>query len=68
MTGNNTTGHKGQHTKPVNTPQQPVTNGTSNGYAPHKSPPLSSYTNRKTPPGSHGKPSPLMQRRFDTNG
>jgi len=69
MTGNETTAHRGQYTKSVNVPQQPITNGThTNGLTPHKSPPLNSYANRKTPPGSHGKPSPLMQRRFDTNG
>lgn len=48
------------------TPQPVVTNGPyTNGYMPQKSPPMSSY--RKTPPGSHGKPSPLMQRRMEVN-
>ena len=48
------------------TSQPVVTNGSyTNGYMPQKSPPMSSF--RKTPPGSHGKPSPLMQRRMEVN-
>ena len=48
------------------TTQPIITNGPhTNGYMPQKSPPMSNY--RKTPPGSHGKPSPLMQRRMEVN-
>ena len=48
------------------TTQPTITNGPhTNGYMPQKSPPMSNY--RKTPPGSHGKPSPLMQRRMEVN-
>jgi len=46
--------------------QPTVTNGPyTNGHVTQKSPPTSTF--RKTPPGSHGKPSPLMQRRMEVN-
>jgi len=61
MTGNDTTSRA---PKQVNTPQPTVTNGPySNGYMPQQSPPMGNL--RKTPPGSHGKPSPLMQRKIN---
>lgn len=83
MTGNDTTQRtpKQQNNTSTNTTQPPVTNGShtngthvdnshvndshANGYMPQKSPPMSNF--RKTPPGSHGKPSPLMQRRMEAN-
>ena len=65
MTGN--TDAVNRTPKPqTNTTLPTMANGSfSNGYMPQKSPPMS--TVRKTPPGSHGKPSPLMQRRMDLN-
>ena len=46
--------------------QPTVTNGLfTNGHVMQKSPPMSTF--RKTPPGSHGRPSPLMQRRMEVN-